>query len=199
MKRLSLALIVSAVSLVACKEMVTAPNSSADLSARYAFVGGGGNPPPPDVDTQAVGSSGGQTFTVGVRYFFNKPANSGWLKFDSEAGDVTVDKNAQVRYSQGVFSGKGIVTVSTASGPASFDLSRVSQTSKFSSCESWSAPIGTGDAVTTSDTAPVGCFNLVIGGVSGSPDIYLTEKCGTTKEDIYDPRAVCGRYTTDLQ
>ena len=186
MKRLSLALIVSAVSLVACKEMVTAPGASSDLSARYLVAANPDNPPPPDVDTQSVGSSGGTTFTLNVRYFFNKVGSSGWIKFDSEAGDVSVDKNAQIRYSQGVFSGKGVVTV----GTLAIDLSRVSQTSQFSSCESWSAPIGTGDAVTTADTAPVGCFNLVIGGASGSPDIYLTEGCPTSK-DVYDPRKVC--------
>ena len=189
MKRLSLALIVSAVTLAACKEMVTAPSSSANLSARY-FATSPDNPPPPDVDTQAVGTSSGTSFTLNVRYFFNKPANSGWIKFDSEVGDVSVDKNAQIRYSGGVFSGKGIVTV----GSLSIDLSRVSQTSQFSSCDPWSI-IGP-DASTTADTAPVGCFNLVIGGVNGSPDIYLTEGCPTNK-DVYDPRPVCKtRFTT---
>lgn len=182
MKRLSLALVVTAVALAACKETVTAPASSADLSARY-FAG---NPPPPDVDTQSVGSSGSTSFTLNVRYFFNKVGNSGWLKFDSDVGDVTVDKNAQVRYSNGIFSGKGVVTV----GSLLIDLSHVSQTSKFASCEAWSTPVGTTDAAPTADTAPVGCFNLVIGGVNGSPDIFLTEKC-TTNKDVYDPRGVC--------
>ncbi|MEO5903984.1 MAG: hypothetical protein ABIQ55_08235, partial [Gemmatimonadaceae bacterium] len=110
MKRMPLVAVFAAVSLVACKEIVTAPPSSADLSTRYLGVGNS-NPPPPDVDTQAVGTSGGTTFTLNVRYFFNKTGNSGWLKFESGIGDVTVDQNAQIKYSNGVFSGKGIITV----------------------------------------------------------------------------------------
>jgi hypothetical protein len=129
-------------------------------------------------------------FTLNVRYFFNKVGNSGWLKFDSEEGSATVDKNAQIRYSQGAFTGKGFVTV----GGTTLDLSRVSQSSQFSSCEVWSAPIGTTDGVTTADAAPVGCFNLVIPTVGGS-DVFLTEKCTTTK-GVYDPRAVC--RSTDI-
>ncbi len=182
MKRVPLAAIFAAVSLVACKETFTAPSSSADPSVRYY----GENPPPPDVDTQAVGSNGSGTFafTLNVRYFFNKPANSGWLKFDSEQGDATVDKNAQIRYSGGVFSGKG--TVTSQSGVV-LDLTQVRQTSRFSSCAPWTT-IGTSGAATTSETAPIGCFNLVIGGVDG--DVYLTEKC-TSNPDAGDPRDVC--------
>lgn len=188
MKRVPLVAIVAAIGLVACKEIATAPSSTADLSTRF-YSAASSNPPPPDVDTQAVGSSGGTTFTLNVRYFFNKPGNSGWLKFESNVPGATVDKNAQIRYSGGVFSGKGIVTVSGVT----LDLTRVSQASQFSSCEAWGARTGGSDVVKTGDTAPsVGCFNLVIGKVTGGSDVYLTEKCAST-QGVYDPRAVCRR------
>jgi len=188
MKRIVLA-VVAVVGLTACQQMITEPAANSGLSLRMV----GDNPPPPPIDSGSVGLADGSTttFTLSTRYFFNKTANSGWLKFDSELGDVSVDKNAQVRYSQGVFSGKGVITV----GDVIIDLSRVSQTSQFSSCESWGTTVGTTDTTPTATAPLVGCFNLVIGDTEGSR-IFLTEKCPTSK-DIYDPRAVCkSRITT---
>ncbi|HEX2722259.1 MAG TPA: hypothetical protein VHM24_05030 [Gemmatimonadaceae bacterium] len=182
MRSLSLAVIAVAVGVVACREVVTAPDSAVDPSLRN-YSSAPSNPPPPDVDTSVAGQTGGTTFELRVRYFFNPAGNSGWIKFDSEIGDVTVDKNAQIRYSNGVFSGKGLVTV----GDVVIDLTRVSQTSQFSSCKSWTNPP---EPVTpTADTAPVGCFNVVIDGINGTP-VYLTEGCPTDKS-VYDPRRIC--------
>ncbi len=186
MKRIALA-VVAVLSLAACQQTITEPTAATNLSIRMF----GSNPPPPPIDSGSVGYSEGTSttrFFLNVTYFFNKTANSGWLKFDSELGDATVDKNAQVRYSNGQFSGKGIITV----GDVVIDLSKVSQTSRFSSCESWGTVVGTTDTAPTSDSAPIGCFNLVIGDVAGSR-IFLTEKC--TANQIYDPREVCKSRT----
>jgi hypothetical protein len=181
MKRIALA-VAAVVTLAACQQMTTEPTAATNLSIRTLVS----NPPPPPIDSGSVGYSGSTNtnFFLNVTYFFNKTANSGWLKFDSEAGDATVDKNAQVRFSSGQFSGKGIITV----GNVTIDLSRVSQSSRFASCAAWGTVVA-GDAATTSDTAPVGCFNLVIGNADGT-STYLTEKCPISK-DAYDPRAVC--------
>ena len=184
MKRLSLAVLVVAVGVAACSEAVMAPQATVDPSVKFAVS----NPPPPDVDTGAVGAGGGTTFTLQVRYFFNKVGNAGWIKFDSELGDVSVDKNAQIRYSNGVFSGKGIVSVAGQT----IDLALVSQDSQFSSCEAWSAPTGT-DVLP--DAAPVGCFNLIIGSIGNPDEFFLTEGCPTSP-DAFDPRAVCRRSST---
>ena len=159
MKRISLAVLVLGVTVAACNEIATSPETvNPPLSLAFS------NPPPPDVDTMAAGSADGQTYsTFRVRYFFNTVGNAGWLKFDSEVGDVSVDKNAQVRYSQGVFSGKGFVTI--AESPTSqlvIDLSTVTQTSSFTSC---SAPVIAPSA--TADTRPEGgCFTLSFSGVT---------------------------------
>lgn len=175
--------VVAVIALAACQQMTTEPAAAPDLSIRSLVS----NPPPPPIDSGSVGYSEGTntTFNLRVTYFFNKTANSGWLKFDSEMGDASVDKNAQVRFSSGQFSGKGTITI----GDVSIDLTKVSQTSQFGSCESWGSIIGPDIPTSTTDSAPVGCFNLVIGDTAGSR-ILLTEKCPTIK-DAYDPRAVC--------
>jgi hypothetical protein len=188
MRRTVLA-VLSVIGLAACQQMTTEPSANQTLSIRSVVS----NPPPPPIDSGSVGLDGSTntTFTLNITYFFNKTANTGWIKFDSELGDASVDKNAQIRYSSGLFSGKGTVTI----GDVSIDLSRVSQASQFSSCEVWSTVVGTGDTTpTTNDTAPVGCFNIVINNADGT-STYLPEKCPTSK-DVYDPRAVCNSRIT---
>lgn len=167
MKLLSLVVLTAAAGVIACNEVVTSPETSADLSPRL----GVSNPPPPDVDTSAAVVADGQVQVFQVRYFFNKTANAGWLKFDSEPGDVTVDKNAQIRYSNGVFSGKGIILVNGVA----VDLAGVTQASRFGSCPS---PV-TGDEVTATveEEAPPypGCFAVTIEDTAGNDLAYITE------------------------
>src|SRR5688572_25050844 len=156
MKRISLAVLVLGVTVAACSEVATSPET---VNPPLSFLS---NPPPPDVDTMAAGTADGQMHTFRVRYFFNTVGNAGWLKFDSEQGDVSVDKNAQVRYSQGVFSGKGFLTLTDGAGELVVDLSTVSQTSSFTSCTvAETAPSA------TEDTRPEGgCFSLSFSGVT---------------------------------
>ena len=180
MKRISLAVLVLGVTVAACSEVATSPETvTAPVSLAYS------NPPPPDVDTMAAGTADGQTyFTLQVRYFFNPVGNAGWLKFDSEDGDVSVDKNAQVRYSQDVFSGKGFLTLTESSGSKLvIDLSTVEQTSTFTSCSApETAPTSTDDTRTEGGCFSVSFSGLTRNGISTVGRFVLVPDCGTSSD-----------------
>ncbi|MEP6508865.1 MAG: hypothetical protein ABJC63_11620 [Gemmatimonadales bacterium] len=164
MKGITLTALTLALVSAACQEATTSPQISGVPDLRYSFD----NAPPPPIDTGAVGASQdaqSTTYTFQVTYFFNPTGNAGYLKFDkNQDGSTEIDKNAQVNYSQGTFSGKGFVTIAEASGSELvIDLSTVTQaSSSFSSC---SAPVITPSS--TADTRPEGgCFALTFSGVT---------------------------------
>jgi hypothetical protein len=163
MKRTTLAVLTFVLVSAACQETTTSPQVSGVPELRYAFD----NAPPPPIDTGAVGASQDAQstyYSLAVTYFFNPTGNAGYLKFDkNQEGSTEVDMNAQVRYSQGVFSGKGFVTlVESPTSQLVIDLSTVTQASTFSSC---AAPETAPSA--TADTRPEGgCFALSFRGVT---------------------------------
>ncbi len=162
MKAITLTALTLALASAACQEATTSPQITGAPELQYAF----GNPPPPPIDTGAVGATqdAPSTFyTLQVTYFFNPAGNAGYLKFDkSQDGSTDVDKNAQVRYSQGTFSGKGFVTIAESGGSQLvIDLSTVTPASSFSSCSAPAAPSATADT-----RQEGGCFSLTFSGVT---------------------------------
>ncbi len=178
MKGIKLTALTLALASAACQEATTAPQKSGVPELSYSFD----NPPPPPIDTGAVAIQEGETtfYTLQVRYFFNPAGNSGYLKFDrNQDGSTEIDKNAQVRYSQGVFSGKGLVTITESGGSELvIDLSTVTGASNFSSCSApVTAPSATGDA-----RQEGGCFALTFSGatrngISTSTPFVLVPGC----------------------
>lgn len=182
MKYRSLAALASVLGMAACNEIITSPEQSVVRAPSFAID----NPPPPPSDRSAVGevmfgdesgfrtSSAGNafnppvtpsgiTFPLNVRYFFNRPGNSGWLVLPMEQdGAVSMDKEGRVRYQKGVFLGSGKVEVDLgAGGFLIFDLVNVStQSSSFASCDA-TAPSPT--ATSGQPARPEGgCFYLEI-------------------------------------
>lgn len=161
MKGITLTALALALVSAACQEATTSPQIVGVPELRYTD-----NPPPPPIDTGAVAYQEGEStfYTLQVTYFFNPTGNAGYLKFDkNQEGFTEVDQNAQVRYSQDIFSGKGLVTIAESGGSELvIDLSTVTQASSFSSC---SAPAPAPTA--TADTRPEGgCFSLTFSGVT---------------------------------
>lgn len=76
------------------------------------------------------------SFTVRVIYLFNPEGLNGYLHFKSdEATDIKSDPSAMVKYHDGQFNGKGLVTVGTEFGPLVIDLSSVNDAgSSFEGC-----------------------------------------------------------------
>lgn len=199
MKRTTLTALTLALVSAACQETTTPPQASGVPELRYAYD----NPPPPPIDTGAVGATqdaqAGIYNTLAVTYFFNPTGNAGYLKFDkNQEGSTEIDKNAQVRYSQGVFSGKGLLTLAeTPTSQLVIDLATVRQTSSFSSC---SAPVTAPSA--TADTRPEGgCFALSFSGVTRngsaiSSPFVLIPGCRSTESGEIVP---CVRPPTDTE
>lgn len=162
MKGITLTALTLALVSAACQEATTSPQISGGPELRYSTD----NPPPPPIDTGAVAYEEGTStyYTLQVTYFFNPVGNAGFLKFDkNQDGSTEIDRNAQVRYSQGTFSGMGFVSIAEPSGSELvIDLSTVTQESSFSSCSA-TEPAPTA----TTDTRPEGgCFALTFSGVT---------------------------------
>ncbi len=199
MKAITLTALTLALASAACQEATTSPQITGAPELQYAF----GNPPPPPIDTGAAGYSQDAPatfYTLQVTYFFNPVGSAGYLKFDkNQEGSTEIDKNAQVRLSQGTFSGKGFVTLAASGGsPLVIDLSTVTQGSSFSSCSTTeTTPTATED--TRSDG---GCFALTFSGVTrngvstGSPFV-LVPGCRTARTGEIIPCVKPGNPTDD--
>lgn len=158
----SLAALASVLGMAACNETVTSPEQSGVRAPSFAVD----NPPPPPSDRAGVGevmfgdesgfstssaanafnppvTLGGITFPLNVRYFFNKPGNSGWLVLPMEQdAAVAMDKEGRVKYQKEIFLGNGKVEVDLgAQGFLTFDLVNVSTPgSSFASCDTTEPP-----------------------------------------------------------
>lgn len=161
MNRTSLIPALIVIGLTACQEATTSPALSPEVRA-YRYDAAPSYPPPPPSDTGAAGtSSEAGTFSMNVTYMFNKPGNSGFLTFQKlQPEGVSVDPNARVRFSDGLFYGRGEVRIQTAAGLLTVDLANVVEGGKsaFGTCE---PPIATGDGASTASQS-VSCFNVVI-------------------------------------
>ena len=179
-----------ALGLTACSELVTSDQSGVRSPGYGVSVD---NPPPPPIDLEAageiVGEGGGDfaisasrsvgtstqsvqvanalDFVLDVTYFYNKPGNSGWLQVaNKQGGGARVSNAARARFQNGVFSGKGVVEVTTSAGTLTFDLANISQSSAFVDCR----PFG---QVSGNHHPETNCFKVVIEGATlrqpGSP------------------------------
>lgn len=207
-RAVALALVVG---MAGCSELATTPQQTVDLAPSYGRVD---NPPPPPADLEAVGTffpdGGSETaslapnvvgnisgdFVLNVSYLFNKPGNSGWVHFDKQQDEnVNIPNGAQVKMSQDVFSGKGIVEVTLGASLLIFDLASVLQApaSWFASCGPAAPP-----APSVANAVPRpegGCFTLTfedatLDGVPGS--VLLQAQC-----TVDDPRPICNFIPED--
>ncbi len=186
MRRLSAPALALLLGVAACSEVVTSPEQTGVRSPSYGQ--GVDIPPPPPADFEALGevvfgsseaAGGGEfgtsalgpfQFELNVTYFFNRTGNSGWLKIKKEQDD-NVDGTGKVNYSQGVFSGSGVIDVTLSSGLLTFDLANVSQASTFASC-ALSSPPPPESAPTAASTEPRPegtCFNVIVDDATYQP------------------------------
>ena len=168
----SILLSVALFSLAACQEISTSP-VVAGPELRLDQHGGDGTefPPPPASDTGAfVQSADAGFFALNVTYLLNKPGTSGFLSFQRQQPEgVTIDPNARVQLHQGDFSGRGEISVQTATGLLVLDLANVTDASKFESCAAAGSPT---DGQSSSEVAPDGgsCFTVVVAGGTFTPN-----------------------------
>ncbi len=178
-------------SLAACSNESTSP-ASADLDPAYAFFAS--NPPPPPIDTGTAPTGSTQT-SFAVKYFFNPVGSSGYLMFDkTQEGSTEIDKNAQVRFHNGTFSGKGSIGADTT-GAVAGGLRLVNRASEnrglrhFAGCAPPGAEV---EATAAPDDRPdSGCFSLTFDGATldGVSIPFLLEPA--CRQD--DPRRICVR------
>ena len=128
----------------------------------------------------ASSSTSTTTFQIAVTYFFNKPENSGWLKFKKDQFDtsVDIDNSAAIKLTNGVFSGRGTVMIIGPDRTLSIDLSKVSYgkegESSFGECSI---------TPTTTDGTRTDCYNVSITGAN------FVLKDGTTEPATVSLRA----------
>jgi hypothetical protein len=139
MKRI-VSLFLACAAIAACSE-TTAPVSRSMHAGSPAFAASRGGcdpddvsglcdsyPPPPPSDTSMYGANnetGETTGRVGVTYFYNKPANNGWVSFsNSQVAGIVVSPNAKLSFKKGVLSGQGTIAISQPSGKYVLDLSK---------------------------------------------------------------------------
>lgn len=171
MRRAAVAAVAGILFVAACQDTSTAPVMQSQTQSPLLGGISGDNPPPPPIDSGAVGAtqdSQDSQFTYAlsfnVTYFFNKPENSGWLKFKRSAfdTDVNIDNSAAIRMSGGTFSGRGMISIIGPDKPTLvIDLAKVTYgkvgESTFGECS----------AVTptaTTDGTARGCYSVLIEG-----------------------------------
>ena len=191
MKRFALTAVAALFSVVACQDMSTTPTvAPPELGVARGFGTAPSNPPPPPIDSGAVGiasesNENNETPVIfRVTYFFNKPENSGWLKFNKDEFDNTdIDNSAGIKFSSGVYTGKGVITIKAKSGLGNYviDLSQVDfakTRTGFGECTVAESPTLTSDGGSS-------CFLIDFGqtgasfvpkatGVPGAASLVLT-------------------------
>ena len=174
----ALAAVAGILFVAACQDTSTAPVMSAPTQSPLLGGISGDNPPPPPIDSGAVGTASGSTTTFqlsfNVTYFFNKPENSGWLKFKKDQFDtnVDIDNSAAIRLTNGVFSGRGTIMIIGPDRTLSIDLSKVtSDGSSFGECSI---------TPTTTDGTRTGCYNVAITGAT-----FMTKDGATEPATVF--------------
>lgn len=131
MKRFSLFAVALLLFVSACTD-ATSPTTTGLLAPTQlsAALSGPGNIPPPPIS----GFLDGGGYAIPVMYFLNPTGNTGFIRFLPNANypaGVSASPDARIMYSQGSFSGRGTLTI----GTATIDLSTASFAgSNFTSC-----------------------------------------------------------------
>jgi hypothetical protein len=158
MRVAALTVAASLFAVLACQDLSTTPANS-DLVPQSEGTYSGDNPPPPPIDSGAVGISG-------------------WLKFDKDEFDNTsVDNSAAIRYSAGVYSGRGTIRINSTGGTYVIDLSKVNYTDgavSFSDCAVETTSFTTDGRVGT-------CYDAVLTGAGVN---FVDEKGTSTAASL---------------
>ena len=182
MRVAALTVAASLFAVLACQDLSTTPANS-HLVPQSEGTYSGDNPPPPPIDSGAVGIADSEasdpTFAnFNVTYMFNKVENSGWLKFDKDEFDNTsVDNSAAIRYSAGVYSGRGTIRINSTGGTYVIDLSKVNYTDgavSFSDCAVETTSFTTDGRVGT-------CYDAVLTGAGVN---FVDEKGTSTAASL---------------